>query len=231
MPKIAVRIVLACTAALAIALAPAGVSFAEHGSDDTSTGTTTSTAPTSTTEDTTTADTASGEHSGSTSDSSRHTTGTKSESETEASAEGTETQAGDRHLSGGKLKTCQNRQTEITSIMTRSVTRAQNQLDLFATIASRTEGFYTKRGKTLTNYDNLVAAIASAKAQAETDLQTLKGFSFSCDSSDPKGQITAFKAALATERSDLQAYRTAVKNLIVGVKSVQGATTQSEAQQ
>jgi hypothetical protein len=105
--------------------------------------------------------------------------------------------------------------------MSRSVQRAANQIDLFSTIATRTEDFYTNQGKTLANYDELVSAANTARSQAQTDLQSLKTTTFSCSDTNPRGEANTFKTALQTVRQDLQRYRTAVKNLIVGVKSVQ----------
>jgi hypothetical protein len=176
----------------------------------------------------------SGSHSGDDTTETHTTTTTNSnETENETETHNTETRTGsDRSLSdnqqhrldGNKLKVCEKRQTTIKSIMSRSTERAQKQIDLFGTITTRVENFYTSKGKTLSNYDELVAAVNSAKTQAETDLATLKNTTFSCDGSDPKGAATAFKTALQKEIQDLKAYRTAVKNLIVGVKSVQSTT-------
>ena len=52
---------------------------------------------------------------------------------------------------------------------------------------------------------------------------------FKCDGTDPKGAVSSFKDALKSEIAALQAYRTSVKNLIVGVKSVQGNTTSTDS--
>jgi hypothetical protein len=134
-------------------------------------------------------------------------------------------------LAAAQLRACQNRQTAINNIMIRIDTRAQNQLNLFGTIATRVENFYVKRGKTLSNYYQLVAAINAAKVQAENDFGTLKNSStFNCSGTNPKGMILQFRTYLKTEISDLQTYRTAVKNLIVGVASVNGVTVSGSNQ-
>ncbi len=132
---------------------------------------------------------------------------------------------GQAHLAAAQLKACQNRQNAISNIMTNITTRSQNQLTLFTTIATRVETFYTTGGKTLSSYDQLVAAVNAAKTQATTDLSTMRTNSvFSCSSSDPKGTVNSFQQYLKTEITDLQNYRTSVKNLIVGVASVNGVT-------
>lgn len=131
---------------------------------------------------------------------------------------------GAAHLAAAQLRSCKNRETAINNIMLRIDTRAQNQINLFSTIATRVEAFYTKQGKTLSNYSQLVAAVSTAKAQALSDFATVKTNStFNCSSSNPKGMVTAFQGYLKTEISDLQNFKIAVKNLIVGVASVNGA--------
>lgn len=130
-------------------------------------------------------------------------------------------------LSEAKLKLCEAREKNITTIMNRAITRAQNQVKLFDTIAERVKTFYADKGIVLDNYDELVAAIATAKADVESDIEVLKTLSFSCDSDDPRAEVEAFKEGLENIRHSLKDYRTAVKNLIVGVKSAQGEGDES----
>lgn len=138
-------------------------------------------------------------------------------------------EAARERLAGAKLKACQNRERNIVNIMTRIADRGQKQVDLFSKIADRTEAFYTNKGKTLSNYGALVAAVASTKASAQAAVQATKtaASAFTCDGTDPKGTAAAFKESLQTQHEALQAYKTAVKHLIVGVKSVQGSATSS----
>lgn len=132
---------------------------------------------------------------------------------------------GQAHLAAAQLRACQNREKAINSIMSRIDTRAKNQITLFGTIATRVENFYTQKGKTVSNYDQLVAAVNTAKDKANTDFATMQsGSNFTCSANDPKGMVTTFQTYLKTEISDLQNYRTAVKNLIVGVAKAQGTT-------
>ena len=129
------------------------------------------------------------------------------------------------HLAAAQLKACQNRQNAINTIMTRIDERAKNQITLFSTIATRVESFYVTQSKTLSNYAQLVTAVNNAKAQADTDFATMQSTgTFSCTLNNPKGIVTAFQGYLKTEISDLQNYRLAVKNLIVGVASANGVT-------
>lgn len=141
--------------------------------------------------------------------------------------------AAQTRLADAKLKACQKREKAINNIMSRLSDRGTKQLDLFTKIAERTETFYTEKGKTLSNYEALVAEVNAKKAEATTAVAGLKETSvtFACDGTDPKGVASTFKASLKAQNDALKAYKTAVKNLVVGVKSVQGTTSSSEGGQ
>ena len=138
--------------------------------------------------------------------------------------------AAQTRLADAKLKACQNREKAINNIMARLADRGQRHLDLFTKIAERTEAFYTTKGKTLSNYDALVADVAAKKAAARTAVDAVKAssVSFKCDGTDPRGAAASFKDSLKSEIAALKDYKTAVKNLIVGVKSVQGSSTSTD---
>lgn len=138
-------------------------------------------------------------------------------------------------LAANMLRVCNLHSDKINMIMGRIVARGTKQTELFSTIATRVEKFYADKGIALDNYDALVAAVNSAQSNAQTDISAMKSFdTFKCDGSDPKGQISTFRTDLKTEIQDLKDFRTAVRNLIVGVKSVTGTTNSgndSNAQQ
>lgn len=129
-------------------------------------------------------------------------------------------------LTDAKLKACEKREQKINNIMARTVDRATKQIEVFDKIATRTKDFYTSKGRTVAGYDTLVAAVDTAKQKAEADLASMKNTAtFDCSSADPKGSAEIFKAGLKIVIADLKVYKTAVKNLIVGVKSAQGAAS------
>lgn len=136
------------------------------------------------------------------------------------------------HLQDAKLRLCKARQTSITNAMKRISDRGQKQIDLFSGIAERTEAFYVKKGKTLASYDALVADVATKKSAAQDAIAMIAahGTSFDCSSADPKGSAASFREHQKLAIAALKEYKTSVKNLIVGVKSVQG-TTSSESEQ
>ncbi|HET7640449.1 MAG TPA: hypothetical protein VFK47_17115 [Ktedonobacteraceae bacterium] len=156
--------------------------------------------------------------------------GVAQERETAQTTAAEKREAAQTRLANAKLKACQNREKAITNIMTRIGDRGQKQVDLFTKIADKTQAFYTNKGKKLSNYDTLVSDVTAKKQAAQTAVDATKAsvIEFKCDGSDPKGAAASFKENMKTQNTALKAYKTAVKNLIVGVKSVQGSTASAE---
>lgn len=141
-------------------------------------------------------------------------------------------QSAKEELQGDRLKACEAHQDGIKKIMSQAGERGTKQITLFSTIASRVEAFYTSKGNTLSNYAQLVANVNTANAAAQSAVQavTSADVQFNCGGTNPTGQIDMFRAELKAMSTALEQYRLSVKNLIVGVKSVQSTTT-SGAQQ
>jgi len=89
------------------------------------------------------------------------------------------------------------------------------------------EGYYTKSGKTLSNYDTLVATINSDKSAAQSAVSKVQtdSTSFSCSGDNPTGVLASFKTDVNAQVTALQAYKTSVQALITGVKSVTASTS------
>ncbi|MDQ2973769.1 MAG: hypothetical protein M3Q79_04845 [bacterium] len=129
-------------------------------------------------------------------------------------------------LEAKKLEICKKREKNIQNIMARISDRGQKQLDVFNKIAERTMNFSVEKNKKPANYDVLVAEVEAKRTAAQTlvdDIKT-KSSEFECDAEDPKGKANGFKELLKSEISALKEYKTAVKNLIVGVKSANGVS-------
>jgi hypothetical protein len=130
-------------------------------------------------------------------------------------------------LQDAQLKRCEAKQKAITNIMARISDRGQKQLDLFTTIAGRVQTFYTEKGRTLDNYDALVADVEAKREAAQAVVDEIKDAdtTFDCSGENPKGVVEGFKTSLKEEIAALKEYKTAVRNLIVGVKSAQSTQT------
>lgn len=131
-------------------------------------------------------------------------------------------------LTEAKLKACQAREDAIKKRIDNLSKLVTKMEETFDAIAGRVQDYYTKvvipSGKTVANYDVLVANIATSKATIQTGLD--KAYSdvadFSCDSDDPKAKIATYRLDMQGVIQELKEYRTSIKNLIVAVRSVTG---------
>ena len=132
-------------------------------------------------------------------------------------------EAAKQRLEENKLRICQEHEDRIDGFMDAIAERGQKKIDLFSTITDRTKTFYLSKGKVLSNYDELVAAVDAKKAaaQAAVDVVISSSVTFDCEGDDPKGTASEFKTKVKAMNDALKEFKTAVKNLIVGVKSVQ----------
>lgn len=135
--------------------------------------------------------------------------------------------AAKERLEGAKLKACEARQKGITTAMSQLTQRATNNLNVITKISDRVQAFYAQKGRTVANYDALVADVSTKKQLAEAAIASTKSVSevFSCDGDSPQAAATQFRDAHKTAVAALKDYRTSVKNLIVAVKSAQSQTT------
>jgi hypothetical protein len=133
-------------------------------------------------------------------------------------------------LAEAKLRSCQARENAITKRMTRLIALVTTMESKFDAITQRVEDYYTSKvvpsGKTVADYDALVTGIQTKKSDVQTALTSAQtnADDFSCTSDDPKGLLIQFREDMQAVKGALKDYRTAIKNLIVAVHSVTGAT-------
>lgn len=133
-------------------------------------------------------------------------------------------------LTEAKLKVCQAKENTIKKRTQQLTKLATTMQEKFEAIAGRVEEYYTSKvvpsGKTVANYDSLVADIQTKKGAVQTALTQAQSNaeSFACSGDDPKGQLLQFREDMRAVKSALKDYRTSIKNLIVAVRSVTGAT-------
>ena len=131
------------------------------------------------------------------------------------------------------LKVCQTHERNIKTRLDSLIRLVTNQETKFDAIATRVETRYTTKlvpkGKTLSNFDALVADIAAKKAAVDTTLATAKSdvASFSCTAPDPKSQLTTFRKDMQAVKAALKEYRKSVRNLVVTVRTLAGESLES----
>lgn len=135
-----------------------------------------------------------------------------------------------KKLEGNALKACQNKEQNINTFMNRVNERTQAQAELFGTIAERVQQFYQDNGLSVVNYEDLVAQVETTRAQVQTMSQTMQQSqnSFSCTGEDPKGSAQQYKNSFQNQLQYMKDYKTAVRNLIVAVKTAVGSTGEAE---
>lgn len=127
-------------------------------------------------------------------------------------------------LSQSSLRSCMAREDAIKMRMTSLTNLTVNIERVFDSIAMKVENFYTNvvlpSGKSVSDYSTLVNNISAKKDQVSTDLSAAQSLvnSFSCSADDPRTLLTNFRTDMQKVKSDLHAYRTAIKNLIVAVR-------------
>lgn len=125
-----------------------------------------------------------------------------------------------------RQRACQAKENAIKKRVERLGKLAANMQEKFEAIAKRVEEYYTTKvvpsGKTVANHNSLMADIQTKKGAVQTALTQAQtdAASFTCTSDDPRGQMTQFKDDMKVVKSALKDYRTAIKNLIVAVRSV-----------
>lgn len=137
---------------------------------------------------------------------------------------------GEDRLNEARLKVCTIHEEEITKRSDSLMALVSNMLGKFDSIAAKVEEFYTTKvlpsGKSVPNYDALVADIATQKEAVATALKNAQTdvAGFSCTGTNPKGQITQYRKDMQAVKTALESYRKAIKNLIVAVRGVVGET-------
>jgi hypothetical protein len=124
-----------------------------------------------------------------------------------------------------RLKLCQVKEKVIQNRASALGRLSENIIDKFTAVSDRVQKYYTEKvvpsGKIVENYDALVSDIETKKIAAIAALENAKANSaeFTCDSDNPKGQLSDFREDMQAFKSALHEYRTSIKNLIVAVRS------------
>ena len=136
-----------------------------------------------------------------------------------------------KRLDDSKLKICKNRELGIGNIMGHISNRAQEQFDFYTSVSARAQTFVTDKKLTVTNYDQLLADIATKKSVAEAAIAKLKAdkTSFKCDGTNPTGTLDMFRADGEAQNQALNAYRTSVRSLLAAIKAAAQTSATSPA--
>lgn len=131
-----------------------------------------------------------------------------------------------KKLDANKLKVCQRQEEKVTNVLKRASNQGTKQLEVFKKIADRTQEFATSKNLTAENYAVLVADVEAKYDVAKATMEGISSSSseFSCEGDDPKLFLSSYRTAHKEKTEAMKAYKTAIKDLIVAVKSSQAAT-------
>ena len=141
----------------------------------------------------------------------------------------TERKDGSKHSELARKTACKAHEVEINRRVNNYADAAQRHLDTFNSIFTKIQNFVTDKQLTVTNYDALVATAQSKQTAAQQAADALKALNVSidCSQTDPAQSVATVKTAVANARVALQAYRSALKDLVTAIK---GASTAHDQQ-
>ena len=133
-------------------------------------------------------------------------------------------------LQDAKLKVCEKMSENITRRSVHLVDLVTRMEKTFTSIAQGVEQYYLTKvvpaGNTLSNYDTLVADIATKQSAVDSMVATAQSgaAAFSCTGNNPKAQLTQYRTDMQAVIKGLQDYRTSIKNLIVAVRTLKSTS-------
>jgi hypothetical protein len=128
---------------------------------------------------------------------------------------------------------CEARKASFQTRLENLVERSDTHLSVLDKILERVKSFKTSKALSVANYDQLVAS-AEAKKEVVRDLQSAASQKaaedFACDRTTALEGVQTFKDILKQQIESMKEYKTAVKDLIVAVKTAaKAARSESNA--
>lgn len=122
-------------------------------------------------------------------------------------------------LTETRQKACEARAEKINGILEKRSEQARKHLEVFQNIAARVQEFVAAKELTIENYDSLVATITEREAAVLAAIEVNDETTFDCATVDADNPLKLPRATTNAVRDALKEYRTAIKDLIVQVKS------------
>lgn len=127
-------------------------------------------------------------------------------------------------LDEAKKKVCEQKTKVIEQHSVKLLTHVEKKVEVFDNIADKVKKFAETREAKPVDYEALLERLVVKRAAALEAGAGIKTASagFSCNGENPKGQGSLIVGESKLGRSALKEYQTAVKDLLVGVKSANG---------
>ena len=132
-----------------------------------------------------------------------------------------------------KLRVCEQKQASLQKRLDKIAAQGEKQLAVFEKISNLIQDFKSKKGLTVENYEQLVAAVGTAHDDAAAAMHKASTApKVDCKTDDPKAALTAYQNAVKARNTEMKKYKAAVKELLLAVKKSQnqaGTSTETEA--
>jgi len=137
-------------------------------------------------------------------------------------------QVSDRTADGRK-RVCENRKRSIDVRIDRTVQFATKHKELFDKIYARVKAYVSDKGLIVPDYDNLIAKVDAAQADAANKLAALQALDpeIDCTQERVADGLSAYREALKDMRDSLKNYRAALGDLIKAVHDAKKASDNS----
>jgi hypothetical protein len=116
---------------------------------------------------------------------------------------------------------CERREDTLEASMERVSTQAGRLLGVIDKIYDRVQGFYETGQLTVSNYDELNAAVTDAQQAAKVEIEALDELNveIDCENPDVAGSVAAFRDSATAARQSLKDYRAALVALISSLRA------------
>ena len=143
---------------------------------------------------------------------------TKSESETELEKLRKEHK---EHTKEERQKNCEAAKNGLETKLKNLSTNATKHQTRITEIYDKALAYQKDQNITVANFDQLVATANAAQAQAASSVSVLAGLSttIDCSQTNVASTVATYKASAAQARTDLKAYKDAVKAILVALKA------------
>ena len=120
-----------------------------------------------------------------------------------------------------KEKICETRQEKLSNTIARLSSNSGKLKTTIDSMYIRIQGLYQEGKLTVSNYDELKAAVDTASADATAAVSTIESFEFTLDCENTKlgQQLDGFRIAVSETRTALKDYRRALVELISAMRN------------
>lgn len=136
---------------------------------------------------------------------------------------------GQKKSTEARTKACETRKEKVASSMNRISNQANRLIGVMDSFYEKAQGFYDKGQLTIANYEELSAAVTTARQTAVLEVTSLSELDaeIDCDNPDVAVNVAVFKDSTQAARTALRDYRTSLVALISSMRAA--AATEKEA--